>query len=429
MSRLTSRIGIVLALVFFIPLAAPFGIQEYYYARYLDPQFSETQRQLKRHLRAYLEDRRFLAAVGWLGGNSHDRDAGPFFNATLSWNSTEKGLQAYSQVSQVPLRLPAAVMAGMEKWKGHDLDHLSEIDWRSIDFSWLASLAQFDYWDIHHHSPIEKVYREQVLTQRKEGHLKGDLRPPLTPQMEPFSFVVSHPLPDFKSLVVWARLRWMRAAQDGSFLSAALQTRHLARLALSTETLVGGLAGTAILGTEISAHQAALEKHLAIPSDWHPPSAELKSRLARFILGTAAYFSPLAEKEMLQAIFLASPFLPLTCGAVMEGIQNQSLPRSVLKNTLPLERGFGRRYRELDRIVALYTKQCRLPYAEAVWDNPRANALIKEWSTETGPSGFTARKPWLLYFPFARTIVGGTLLALGSPSFLRRYDDPLPEPF
>ncbi|MCB0405522.1 MAG: hypothetical protein KDD51_12120 [Bdellovibrionales bacterium] len=409
MKRKLKRIGIILSFGGLVSLGGVYGLQEFYYRKILNPEFAEIQSRLRSHLKDYLEDKKVLASLELFANSSRERDAGPFLNPIMEWTSGVGDLQKYNQSSSGPLVLPVGIKENLETWKNHEFDHLREIDFGKINMTWMESIRRFDHWDVQHNSPIDRMYQGEVLSKK----------------MEPFSFVVSHPLPEFKTLLHWVRLRWMRAAQDGSFLSAANETRHLARLALSTETLAGGLIGTAILGTEIWVQKEVLKRKIRVPSDWQPLSFEVKGRLARFVMGTAAYFSPLADPEVLKKAFIEPPFLAVTCGSVMEGIQSHSVARQVLTKGIPLERNFRETYNQLDEIVKFYESKCRLPYAEVVWNNSRAIALVHDLNRNPAWHQGAGTSPWLLYFPYSRTILGGTLLSLGTPTFIRKYDGPL----
>jgi hypothetical protein len=380
-----------------------YGIQEAQYRNSLAPKFDEIRGRLDSHLKDYLEDKRAVAALSEFTGFSQERDAGSFLNPMVEWVSDD---QKYRRPASGAFVLPADIKEKLVAWGVNDVEHFDEIDYSRLDMTWLGALGRFDHWNLERNSPIEALYTEEVRTKK----------------MEPYSFAVSQPYPSLRELVFWARLRWMRAARDGSFLAASLETRHLARLVFSTETILGGLMGTAILGAEVLAHKTLKERNFKLPPEWVPMSNETKRRIGRFVSGSADYFSPLAAPAMLKAAFIDPPNSSLACGGISEGIRNQSVGKSALSMGLPLERNFRETYALLDEVISLYKTKCRLTYADVIWNNPRAIALLEAVNRDPASHKTTGTSPWFLYFPYTRSIFAGNMVSNSASNFLKRYD-------
>ncbi|MFP2932141.1 hypothetical protein ACLESO_44645 [Pyxidicoccus sp. 3LG] len=96
-------------------------------------------------------------------------------------------------------------------------------------------------------------------------------------------------VPDFIPLHEWAKFRLIHGIRTHQPLEAARDVRHVAWLAYRTDTLLGAMIATAILGFEGKAHASMKDP----PPEWKPQSPE-ENRRMRAVLWASITFSNIA---------------------------------------------------------------------------------------------------------------------------------------
>ncbi|MEL6546030.1 MAG: hypothetical protein AAFQ82_15485, partial [Myxococcota bacterium] len=178
-------------------------------------------------------------------------DTGTFLNPALSWDAAAAAN-------------PRLSLTGWE-------DRLDAEAWPELilsedtpDTSWFAQLKRFERWRLDQESPQTDWFESPIET------------------FEPAAM----PLPDYRALRRWAKLRALEAAQGSSVLQAVAveEIQHLARLMFSTDDTIAALIGTVIL-------ENALQVGLQVADE-----AEL-SRLKRVFRALGMLLSPAAPAE------------------------------------------------------------------------------------------------------------------------------------
>ena len=173
---------------------------------------------MAKHKGALLDDIAWAKSKPIFRVGQGNRDAGPTMVNLVGWR--HKLLQPSGTLSMK--------FAEKEKeWEAlykHDLENeLSEseiAEIRSIDFSWMKDLQEFDHWSLTSSWPLEKNLR---IT-RYEA-----------------------PIPNFILLMRLSVLRLYRGQLDDDLDAAIAEVLHIARLSLTTETLLGSMAGASIM--------------------------------------------------------------------------------------------------------------------------------------------------------------------------------------
>jgi hypothetical protein len=159
-----------------------------------------------------------------------NKDAGPFLNPRIGWEDVVSDVPAKAAYEKYMASLGTAKVTKLtvptetaEKLKSLGPDYYkkaNEIDLKSIDFGWLKELQQYDFWNTEDNSPLA--------------------------YLEKFDFT-QNPIPNFVSLIAWAKLRLVKGVQERNVKSAIDETVHLGRLLHSTETLIGAVSSIAVL--------------------------------------------------------------------------------------------------------------------------------------------------------------------------------------
>jgi len=139
------------------------------------------------------------------------RDAATYLAVRVDWEDGSEGL----------LRLPDSLSQKIRNLpQGTWPTALDERDWAGLDFGWMQELLAYDFWSLS---------------------AEGPLRNP-----DVISFYDA-PIPNFISLMSWAKLRLARGLRVQDLPQASLEVRHLADLIGSTGNLVGEMIRLAVL--------------------------------------------------------------------------------------------------------------------------------------------------------------------------------------
>lgn len=103
------------------------------------------------------------------------------------------------------------------------------------------------------------------------------------------------PLPRFIQLIAAAKVHLVKGARAGTLPQAAKDVRQLARLCLTTESLIGAMVGVALAGVEGRAHEWAVAHQVDV-ADWTPVDGERLNR-AKAVFKLAGHFlGPMANE-------------------------------------------------------------------------------------------------------------------------------------
>jgi hypothetical protein len=246
-----------------------------------------------------------------------DEDAGPFFNPRLPWEPASPGSEP------AELELPEEVLATLKAWGPGWFEEGTAQRYLPADTGWMAGLSRYGYWNIVRAPP--------------------DGQAPV-----PFH---SMAIPNFLPLQAWSKLRLIRGALDGDMEEALSQTRQLARLVRSSETLIAEMVSLAILRQELQ-----LPPRQGIP--W-ASSDELDAWKA--LIWTATLYAGLTvPAELYRRAFPEARAVPGHCSALTE------LAGSAVALRAAVGEDFADRYALLDQALARGVPGCRLHLARYV---------------------------------------------------------------
>ncbi|MFL5320494.1 MAG: hypothetical protein ACJ790_12610 [Myxococcaceae bacterium] len=197
-------------------------------------------------------------------------DASEFFGKWLPLEDAGKASPIPGSPLAIPPELPQS-NGQIEDWLTKPLDV------SKADFRWMKELYRYDRWDLSHWRGAGASGKFELLSL-------------------PF-------LPNLSVLTAWAKYRLLDGIARKDPASASRDVRQLAWLFYRTDTLLGGMSATMLLGLDRSARDA----HLEFGDDWKPMTREQIDRLRRVVWGGA----------MLQQVTLPTAIAERarTCGA------------------------------------------------------------------------------------------------------------------
>lgn len=307
------------------------------------------RRELLAHREAFFDDQRALARLPLLAPRAGDRDAGPLFSQRI------RRLKVTAKEAE-PAMPALGLAAGTHEAIVDDWRHAAPSLWANVDFSWMATLGDFDYWDLEALGPA------------------------------PLAGVSIAPVPNLVDVGDWVRLRLAKGLHDGDLPRAQSEVRELARLLLTTEDLGTILVGASFLGTAASARTPEVFEG--------PVTREDRLRMSRATFATFAFTIVGAPEE-------AEPdFKDIRFGRCV------ALHDAVML-ALPLRSGLSEaRLRDvavLGRLLA-EAPECRLRSLRRKWAAP----------DEPLPAERTLLRRLTMAIPWTRHFQGDTLLNISS---------------
>lgn len=196
-----------------------------------------------------------------------------------------------------------------------------EID--RIDLSWMQELFRYDHWDPFATNIFKSWYSN-----------------------EPEPTWIDAPMPNFLALLAYSKLRLMRAVSSGEMESGLREVRHLAKLAYSTETLIGTAVAVRILRYERDAHLYATDHDLAV--NWSSESHEGLERALNTAFAFASFAGVATSPDLLVRVVGDTELQFGRCAGITEGVLRASSYRAELGATPIAMPDFSEGYRLLD---------------------------------------------------------------------------------
>ncbi len=167
----------------------------------LDEFLAQNAAEAARVVDQYCADTKALRAREEFKPNARQRDAAVFMEGRADWENGRVGQLHLPEPLVARLKTPGWQSSGPELYAG-------------LGFSWMKQLLEFDHWSLSAQGPL------------RDGR--------------PTTFVDA-PLPNYLTLLHWARLRLLKGAHEGQLEQATSEVLHLADLCASGGTLIGEL--------------------------------------------------------------------------------------------------------------------------------------------------------------------------------------------
>ncbi len=139
-------------------------------------------------------------------------DAALYLSSRIDWEGGVLGSL------HLPKSLTDRMSAPPDAWW-----RMEAADYAGLDFGWLTELLGYDTWALSTTGPLRDLERTNFL---------------------------EAPIPNFVSLMHWAKLRFLKGALEADLARASMEVRHLAMLCGSTHLLIGDMIRFAIYGIE-----------------------------------------------------------------------------------------------------------------------------------------------------------------------------------
>jgi hypothetical protein len=337
-----------------------------------------------RHHEAFVADQRFAEGLALFPEATGTDDAGIFFNPRLVWDWRAEALESWRATlgdEEHPLVLDDAVAEAMT---GNDWLAASPEHWRGADTAWMGELARYAHWDLERTGPA---------SQMDEGEYDW----------------ATAPLPLYLPLMHWAKLRLLQGIEDGSPVQAAAEVRHLARLAYSTENLLGAMVGLQILRSEREAFDHLVADGAVAPEGWRPLTEAEIHRLRRTIWAAVAYRSIDTPPEHRDA-----PLALGGCAALLESAWAALIVRPFLVDD----------HREAYDWLGetLEASACRLTLVRRAWAMPEEEPLASLRREACRGDPICDLQPYM-WIPGVRRYIGEALRRIAGPDWFTHYED------
>jgi hypothetical protein len=259
---------------------------------------------------------------------THGKDAGVFLNKKIQW---QRDQSRESKVRELALPEDLVKKVRNKNW----INLVSEAELKDLNFSWMAELKKYDYWDVHKNSGLDVDTTPRSLT-----NIFADDR-----------FWVS---PKYTTLEAWSRLRLVKGLRSNSLVAAAEEVRHFGRLIQSNETDVSGLFSLNIYASERQIYDYFVEstKGLAV-GRWQPASLELIATAKRACASVLLLFDPYSSDKLLKQLYAAESKTLCKCQGINVKAANYSLLGSSVRRHL-----YKTKEESMTRAI-LETKTCR----------------------------------------------------------------------
>lgn len=257
----------------------------------------------------------------------------------------------------------------------------------ALDFGWMKDLERYAYWELSTHPHFAGG-----------GPIDG----------------VAMPIPDFTALLSWSKLRLIDGWRRGELAAARDEVRHLAWLAVTTETLIGGMFGVALLGVE--------DKARATFSPDEPPAVPTRSALKRVAWALRALGHEGLPADVRARMWAAARGNVGLCVALGEIAFSEPFFRPLLRDH------YREAFEERDAVFADPPAPCRMTLARRTQasDAAHSSAIAAEERLVfeiLEVDGFADVVMDVVLLRPVRHTVGLILHAIGTPEGYRAYQE------
>jgi hypothetical protein len=326
--RLSIILPLVLASILFLAWVNRYSFVKLYYMR---AYFKNSPAKLiKDHEKKILEDREILAQYELFNPSNGTRDAGPYLNPLVHW-------QIGDIHHQGSLTLPEFVHKEMSK------------DWvtkkplfqkMGLNFTWMKELLKYDVWSPEASSPVY----------------------PAGKKYQTYSF----PIPNYKDLVTWAKLRYLFGKENGDVQNALKEVRHLMRLIFTNDYLVSSMVVVNMLKMENQYEEILTPKEIG---EWKFIPVDHVMRAKRYIHSLPVFVDIRLSDETFDKMIKTNTAI---CPMLNEGLMVYVGMRDFLGDELM----YG--MRRMER--AVNANSCRQSILFKMWAD-------KNWTTHTTLDG------------------------------------------
>lgn len=321
MNKLNRKIVIVpviIALALSVLWLNRFSFTKIYYMQ----QFykNSPKKLIETHEKTFMEDREILARYELFYPSSGKSDAGPFLNPRVHWEIGDIHHQG-------DLVLPEFLN---KELKDDWVTKKPLFKKMGVNFQWMKDLQKFDHWNTEVNSPAY----------------------PPGKKYETYSY----PIPTYKDLMTWAKLRYLYAKEKGDVPEALKEVRHLMRLIWTNDYLVSSLVVVAMLKIENQFEEILTPKEMG---DWKFIPVDHVMRAKRHFYSLPTVVDIRLPDELFTRMTKTNVGIcPMINEAMMAYIGNRDFLYDELIYSF-------NRFNELVKI-----SNCRKSYIYKIWEDP-----------------------------------------------------------
>lgn len=360
---------------FLIPIIFAFGLSIVWANRYSFVKFyymraffkNSPNELIKKNEKLILEDREILAKHDLFFPSNGTKDAGPYLNPMVHWQIGEIHHQG-------SLTLPEFVHKEMkDDW----VTKKPLFNKMGLKFAWMKELLKFDVWSPDENSPVYPPGKKYLT----------------------YAF----PVPNYKDLVTWAKLRYLYGKETGDVQNALKEVRHLMRLIWTNDYLISSMTVVSMLKIENQFEEILTPKEMG---DWKFISVDDVMRAKRHFYTLPSLPDIRLGDEMFQKMVATNTGLcPMLNEAMMSYIN--------MKDFLGVELKYG-----MNRFAKVVdTSGCRKTVLHKMWFDPN-------WVTHTTLEGIKVFDRQVTFQqinrnPDLKAAVGYILANLGTPMYFQ----------
>lgn len=373
-----------------------------YYTNQGIAKLRESEKELREVLPKFVADLKAIDANPPFPNWSRERNAEPMISLWVSWQGKgmeEQNTLAHQTLRQLFEKYPKA-MSDESQFMAFSNDALIE----KIDTRWMDNLLNFDHWRITSYPKVQEQLRE-VKNLNSLGRIGA---------------IASMPVPNFIELRQFAFVHLIKKNKQGEAMAGLKVFRKVAELSHTTGTLVGEMVAVAILKAEMNL--VTLTKAYT----WPIVDPDRVNAFQRVSWTWAGYLKSTWLTGFPSEL---EPFLkPQTglCGGAGEGTASVHGLSDFLEPQFPFELDFSDVLAASRKLSAKTQEICGLQEFAPLMDRSpaSANPLLNQ---DLGLTTVSGEKPPGLFFnpariPYARRTVAVMLMTIGSPSFMKFYN-------
>jgi hypothetical protein len=318
------------------------GLQAHYALR-MSAQFAAGTKHLEDKVSRYENLQRQLGETDVFGRPRLGKDASSFLNRRVRWPDSAGELRYLDDNAKGRVALTANIPLSFDKSK--------VISFKDVDFSWLKEVAGFDYWDLSQSPPVLN----------RLAALKGNF-------ISPSYFFGDTAEPVFSDIYAFMRLRLMHGIATRTLRAALAESRKMAQLIASTETVNGYVVAGLMVVSETEAFDFGTKLGIIRAKEWTPIRNGGEILKNGSIQPFAGYFGVYSNPELV-ARTVANPKNNVgRCLAMIDGTREIAKYAPFLKSKFLFERDFSSLMESLENAALDPSNKCRFPYVRKFWE-------------------------------------------------------------
>lgn len=351
-----------------------FSLVKYWY---MSQYFKHSPAKALKGNQEFLKDREILAQYELFFPSRGSKDAGPFLNDKIHWQIGEIAHRG-------SLVLPEFIHKEMNK------------DWvvkkplfkkMGLDFGWMKELLKYDYWNPEENSPAY----------------------PAGKKYQTYSF----PVPTYKDLITWAKLRYLHGKETGDTKNALKEVRHLMRLIFTNDYLVSSMVVVRMLRNENNFEEILTPKEIG---EWKFIPHDHVMRAKRYFYSLPTGVDIRLPDDLFQNMVTTNAGL---CPMLFEGMMNYLAMRDLLKDEL----AYG--YNRMDD--AIKRSNCRNTILHQMWNDPSwpaFNIQDEDAFALDGKEILGNKVTWeeVMKNPDLKAAIGYLLAGVAQPNYFFQYE-------